>query len=60
MRYTVRLSNDTIGTIDSDTLNEQHVNNFMGEIVTVQLHDENGNNVSVIGKLVDVLEESEY
>ena len=60
MKYTVRLADGTVGTIESDTLNGQHANNFIGEVVTVQLYDENGNNISTTGRLVEVCEESEY
>lgn len=54
--YTVRLSDDTIGTIDSDTLNGQSANVFIGEIVTIHLHDENGTQIEAEGTLVEVLE----
>jgi hypothetical protein len=56
MRYTVRLSDDTVGTIDSDTLDGQSAEDFIGEIVNVHLHDENGNSIEVEGRLVEVLE----
>jgi hypothetical protein len=55
MKYTVRLDNDTVGTIDSDTLNGQSAENFIGETVTVHLYDENGNAIERDGKLVEVL-----
>jgi hypothetical protein len=60
MKYTVLLQNGTVGTIDSDTINGQHAEAFMGETVTVDLYDENGFSIEVEGKLVDVLEENEY
>ena len=53
--YTVRLANDTIGTISSDTIDGQHAGNFIGEVITVHLHDENGNSIEVSGELVEVL-----
>lgn len=59
-RYTVRLGDDTIGTIDSDTIDGQSAEAFMGETVSVHLHDENGNNIEAQGRLVEVLEEQEY
>ena len=60
MKYTVRLADDSTGTIESDTLNGQSAQDFIGEIVQVQSHDENGENITLTGKLVEVLEESEY
>jgi hypothetical protein len=53
--YLARLENGTIGTIDSDTIDGQPVDNLIGDIVTVSLHDENGNPIRVNGKLVEVL-----
>jgi hypothetical protein len=60
MKYTVRLSDDTVGTIDSNTLDGQSAENFIGEIVNVHLFDENGNAIEVEGKIEEVLEENEY
>jgi hypothetical protein len=60
MKYTVRLKNDIVGTIDSDTLGGQSANDFIGEVVMVKLYDENGNIIEVDGELVEILEESEY
>lgn len=60
MIYTVRLEDGTIGTINDDTLDGQHAEDFIGEIVNIHLHDENGNQIEVEGQLVEVLEESEY
>ena len=55
--YIVRLTNDTVGTICSDTLNGLDPDLFIGERVTVRLQDENGNPIQVEGTLADVLEE---
>lgn len=60
MKFTVMLKDGTVGTINSDTLGEQHANNFIGETVNVHLTDENGNAIEVQGELIEVLEESEY
>ena len=60
MKFTVLLKDGTVGTINSDTLGEQHANEFIGEVVNVHLSDENGNQIEVQGELVEVLEESEY
>ena len=57
MKFTVLLKDGTVGTI---TLDEQHANDFLGEVVNVHLADENGNPIEVQGELVEVLEESEY
>jgi len=56
-KYTIRLENGTIGTIDSDTIDGQHPDNFIGERVNVHLHDENGNNIEVDGIMEETLEE---
>ena len=54
--YTVLLSDGTVGTIAGDSINGQHANAFIGEIMTVHLHDENGMPIEVEGTLVEVLE----
>jgi len=53
--YTVLLSDGTTGTLSSDTLNGQSAADFIGEIVNVHLHDENGNPIETEGELVEVL-----
>lgn len=58
-KFTVRLEDNTVGTICDDTLDGQHAEAFMGEIVNIHLHDENGNPIEVQGKLVEVLGESD-
>ena len=60
MIYTVLLTDGTVGTIDSDTLDGQSAECFIGERVTVHLHDENGNALEVEGLLEEVLEEKTY
>jgi len=52
----VRLNDDTVGTIDSDALNGQSVEDFVGKTVSVRLHDENGNLIEICGILDEVLE----
>lgn len=54
-QHTVRLDDDTIGTINDDTLDGQNINAFIGDIVNIHLHDENGNPIEVEGKLIEVL-----
>ncbi len=54
--YTVLLASGTIGTINSDTLDGQSAECFIGERVNVHLHDENGNSVEESGVLKEVLE----
>ncbi len=56
-KFTVLLADGTVGTINDDTLNGQHADAFMGEIVNVHLHDENGMEIEVRGRLVEVLDE---
>lgn len=58
--YTVLLDNGTVGTINDDTLDGQNAESFVGDIVTVHLHDENGNPIEASGKLVEVLESAEF
>lgn len=55
--YTVRLADDTVGTICDSTLDGQSIEAFIGEVVNVHLSDENGNPIQVRGELVEVLEE---
>ena len=57
--YTVLLEDNTVGTISSDTLDGQSAEDFVGDIVNVHLHDENGNPIEREGRLVEVLEEDE-
>jgi len=57
--YTVVLADGTVGTIDSDTINGQHADDFIGDIVTVHLYDENGNTMERRGLLEEVIEEEE-
>lgn len=56
--YTVLLEDGTVGTISDDTTNGQHPEAFIGEIMNVHLHDENGNPIEVMGRLTEVLEEN--
>ena len=58
--YTVLLQDGTVGTISDDTLDGQSAEDFLGEVMNVHLHYENGNPVEVQGELVKVLEASEY
>ena len=53
MKFTVRLENDTVGTIESTEELK------IGKIISVALHDENGNEISAKGKLAEILEKSE-
>ena len=54
--YSVRLKNNTVGTIDDSTIDFQDINDFIGETITVQLHDENGHSIEVTGILDEILE----
>lgn len=60
MIYTVALEDGTVGTINDNTLDVQSAEAFIGEVVNVHLHDENGNPIEAQGKLVEVLEEREF
>ncbi len=59
MKYTVLLADGTTGTINSDTIDGQSAEEFIGEIMNVHLTDENGNPIEREGRLVEVLEEVE-
>lgn len=58
--YTVLLKDGTTGTIKADSINGQHADAFIGEIVAVSTKDENGMPIEVRGELVEVLETSDY
>ena len=58
--YKVILNDDTTGTIDSDTLEGQSAELFIGEVMRAKSQDENGNFIEVEGVLTDVLYESTY
>jgi len=55
MKYDVLLTDGTVGTIDSDTIDGQGPENFIGEVVRVKLQDENGNQIERDGILDAVL-----
>ena len=57
--YTVLLEDDTVGDINSDTLDGQSAVAFIGEIVNVHLCDENGNEIERQGRLIEVLDETQ-
>lgn len=58
MIYTVRLKSGTIGTIDSDTLDSQSAEAFIGEVVNVHLQTE-AEFVEEEGVLVEILDSCE-
>lgn len=49
--YAVALKDGTVGTVSS--IHED----IVGRIVTVDLHDENGMQIQVVGEVAEVLEE---
>jgi len=55
MKYTVLLTDNTIGEIVSDSNKAPET----GEIASVTLHDENGNPVESSGTVEDILLEKE-
>jgi hypothetical protein len=55
--YTVLLDDGTVGEMTDDCLDGQHADAFIGEIVRVKHHDENGLWVESEGKLVETLDE---
>ena len=56
--YTVKLMDGTVGTIDSSCLGCSIAEDFIGDWMTVQLHNENGEQIEVTGILESVLEEN--
>jgi len=54
MTYTIRLQDDTVGTISAAT------EPLIGSTVTVNLQDENGNSIEVEGVVADILEAKDY
>lgn len=60
MKFTVLLSDGTTGTVDSDSIDGQHADAFIGEVVNVHFHDENGMPMERRGTLAEVLDESDY
>lgn len=55
MKITVRLKDNTIGTVDKHIFNEQFLEDFIGQKIKVNLHDENGNPIEKCGILAEVL-----
>lgn len=53
--HNVMLKDNTVGTINADSIDYQDIRDFVGETVNVHLHDENGNPIEVQGELVEVL-----
>ena len=56
MIHSVLIAGGTTGTIDSDTINGQDIERFLGEVVNVHSHDENGNPVEMSGVLEEILD----
>ena len=52
---TVVLVDGTVGKLDLDSLGGRPVEEWIGETVRVELHDENGMPISAEGELVEVL-----
>jgi ribosomal protein S6E (S10) len=57
--FTVRLENETIGTIYSKDIDDRHAESLIGKKVVVHLIDENGNPIERRGKVVEILEKNE-
>jgi hypothetical protein len=56
--YTVKLTDGTVGTVDSDCLGCSIAEDFIGDWMTVKLYDENGILIEITGILESVLEEN--
>jgi hypothetical protein len=59
-QFTVRIENNTIGTIYSGDIDGRHAESLIGKNIVIHLIDENGNPIERRGNLVEVLEEIEY
>ena len=53
--HTVLLSCGTVGTVCSSTIDGQEIDLFIGEVLNVHLHDENGNPIEVEGVVEKIL-----
>ncbi len=53
-QFTVLLEDGTVGVVDSIH------SDIVGDLLTVELHDENGNKIETIGTVVEVLSEVTY
>ncbi|MFA5261281.1 MAG: hypothetical protein WC450_08650 [Candidatus Omnitrophota bacterium] len=53
-KITVRLEDGTVGIIEADEENDGMLE--LGEVLRVHLHDENGMDVVVTGKLAEILQ----
>ena len=58
--YTVLLADGSTGQINSDNLDGQSAEAFIGEIVNVHTRDENGFQIEIEGTLIEVLETNNY
>ena len=56
--YTVKLTDGAFGSVNSDTLGGQQAGDFIGDRVTIKLHDENGEQIEIAGILESILEEN--
>jgi hypothetical protein len=54
--HTVLLENGTVGTISRSSIDCQDIHTWIGEIVTLEFYDENGDIQRQEGKMVEVLE----
>ena len=53
--YNVLLADASVGEFDTDSVEGQHPNCFLGECVRVKVFDENGNRIEVECELIGVL-----
>ena len=49
--YTLLLTNGTVGKFSTDDYEVE-----CGDVLTVELHDENGNKIEITGEVSDILE----
>jgi len=56
MEHTLLLEDDTIGRIQPSSIDYQNPELFIGGMVRIRLHDENGNQIEAEGIVKEVLE----
>lgn len=54
--HTVVLEDGTVGEIDSSTIDYQDIADFIGQVVNVSTHDQEGFSIEVRGILAEVLQ----
>ncbi|HLV84214.1 MAG TPA: hypothetical protein VKY62_10600 [Devosia sp.] len=59
-KFNVLLADGTVGSVSTDTLGGSRPDEFIGEVINVHLHDENGHPIEREGRLEEVLGEAAH